>query len=128
MVDEKTIFSKIEDLIPFDKIDALYLFGSYANGDYTEESDVDIAVFSDKLTYLDIVDLEDNLAERLNKEVDLVLADKENTILLREILQGKPLIESTKEFDEWLERFSEWVANEYWFIQLCLDERCGLYE
>lgn len=128
MVDEKTIFSKIEDLIPFDKIDALYLFGSYANGDYTEESDVDIAVFSDKLTYLDIVDLEDNLAERLNKEVDLVLADKQNTILLREILQGKPLIESTKEFDEWLERFSEWVANEYWFIQLCLDERCGLYE
>lgn len=128
MVDEKTIFSKIEDLIPFDKIDALYLFGSYANGDYTEESDVDIAVFSDKLTYLDIVDLEDNLAERLNKEVDLVLAEKQNTILLREILQGKPLIESTKEFDEWLERFSEWVANEYWFIQLCLDERCGLYE
>lgn len=128
MVDAKTIFSEIEDIIPFDKIDALYLFGSYANGDYTEESDVDIAVFSDKLTYLDIVDLEDNLAERLNKEVDLVLADKQNTILLREILQGKPLIESTKEFDEWLERFSEWLANEYWFIQLCLDERCGLYE
>lgn len=128
MVDAKTIFSKIEDIIPFDKVDALYLFGSYANGDYTEDSDVDIAVFSDTLTYLDIVDLEDNLATRLNKEVDLVLADKQNTILLREILQGKPLIESTKEFDDWLERFSEWLANEYWFIQLCLDERCGLYE
>lgn len=127
-MDPKKIYEKIKDIIPKDKVEALYLFGSYANGDYTEDSDVDIAIFSDNLSYIELVDLEDKIEERLNKEVDLVLPDKKDVILLREILRGKPLMETTENFDSWFERFDEWLKSEWWFIEMCINERCGLNE
>lgn len=40
-MDVKEIYDKIKGLIPENKIDALYLFGSYSNGTFTDESDVD---------------------------------------------------------------------------------------
>lgn len=122
------IFSKIEDLIPKDKVDALYLFGSYADETFNEESDVDLAIFSDNLSYIELVDLEDKISERLGKDVDLVLPEKDDTLLLREIFQGKSLMRTSKEFEAWFERFDEWLVGEWWFIQMCIDERCGLYE
>lgn len=127
-MEAKHIYDKIKDLIPVDRIDAMYLFGSYANGNFTDESDVDLAIFSDTLTYVELVDLEDKISERLGKEIDLVLPEKDDTLLLREILQGKSLIETTENFDEWFERFNEWLSAEWWFIKSCIDERCGLNE
>lgn len=112
-MEAKHIYDKIKDLIPVDKVDEMYLFGSYANGNFTDESDVD---------------LEDKISERLGKEIDLVLPEKDDTLLLREILQGKSLIETTENFDEWFERFNEWLLAEWWFIKSCIDERCGLNE
>ncbi|MBU3108556.1 nucleotidyltransferase domain-containing protein [Clostridium gasigenes] len=53
------IYEKIKDLISIDKIDTLYLFVLYADGTFTEESDIDIGIFSDKLSYIELVDLED---------------------------------------------------------------------
>lgn len=123
----KEIYNKIADIIP-ENIDALYLFGSYANGTFTEESDIDLAIFSDDLTYIQLVDLEDRISERLHKDVDLVLPDKRETLLLREILQGESLVETTEKFDEWFERFNEWLIGEWWFIEMCINERCGLNE
>lgn len=125
-MDYKVIYEKIKDLIPMDKVDALYLFGSYADGTYTEDSDIDIGIFSENLSYIELVDLEDKMSERLKKEVDLICPEKTDTIILREILQGKSLIETTEKFDEWFERFNEWLVSEWWFIQMCIDERCGL--
>ena len=122
------IYEKIKDLISIDKIDALYLFGSYADGTFTEESDIDLGIFSDKLSYIELVDLEDKISERLGKDVDLVFPEKTDVILLREILQGKCLMETSEAFDEWFERFNEWLVSEWWFIQMCIDERCGLNE
>ncbi|WP_315115495.1 type VII toxin-antitoxin system MntA family adenylyltransferase antitoxin [uncultured Clostridium sp.] len=84
-MDHKLIYKKIEDLIPKDKVDALYLFGSYADGTFTENSDIDLAIFSDNLSYIELVDLEDKISERLNKEVDLVLPEKSDFLLSKEI-------------------------------------------
>ena len=123
----KEIYNKIADIIP-EKVDALYLFGSYADGTFTDESDIDLAIFSDDLTYVELVDLEDRISERLHKEVDLVLPDKMETLLLREIFQGISLIETTEEFDRWFEKFNEWLSGEWWFIEMCINERCGLNE
>lgn len=123
----KEIYNEIADIIP-EKVDALYLFGSYADGTFTDESDIDLAIFSDDLTYVELVDLEDRISERLHKEVDLVLPDKMETLLLREIFQGISLIETTEKFDRWFERFNEWLCGEWWFIEMCINERCGLNE
>lgn len=125
-MNSKIIFEKIKDFIPYDKIDALYLFGSYANGNFTEDSDVDLAIFSDDINYIELVDLEEKFRTALNKEIDLVLPEKDNVLLLREILSGIQLIEPTEKFDEWFERFNEWLVSEWWFIEECINERCGL--
>lgn len=127
-MNHKLIYEKIKDLIPKDKVDALYLFGSYGNGTFTEDSDIDFAIFSDNLSYIELVDLEDKISERLNKEVDLVLPEKNDVLLLREILQGKSLMETSEAFDTWFEKFNEWLVSEWWFIEMCIDERCGLNE
>jgi predicted nucleotidyltransferase len=127
-MDYKLISEKLIDLIPKEKVDAMYLFGSYSNGTFTEDSDIDLAIFSDNISYLELVDLEDKISERLGKEVDLVLPEKTDVLLLREILQGKSLIQTSEVFDMWFERFNEWLASEWWFIEMCINERCGLNE
>lgn len=127
-MNSELIYEKIKDLIPKDKVDALYLFGSYSNGTFTEDSDIDLAIFSDDLSYIELVDLEDKISERLNKEVDLVLPEKNDVLLLREILQGKSLMETSEVFDTWFEKFNEWLSSEWWFIEMCINERCGLNE
>jgi Predicted nucleotidyltransferases len=51
----------------------IYLFGSYARGNATERSDIDLAFESPViLSYLDIFKIESELEEALGKEVDLV--------------------------------------------------------
>jgi len=127
-MNSKSIYEKVKDLIPKGKVDALYLFGSYGNGTFTEDSDIDLAIFSDDLSYIELVDLEDKISERLKKEVDLVLPEKNDVLLLREILQGKSLMETSEAFDIWFEKFNEWLASEWWFIEMCINERCGLNE
>ncbi|WDA68456.1 type VII toxin-antitoxin system MntA family adenylyltransferase antitoxin [Lactococcus lactis] len=63
----------------------VYLFGSYARGNATERSDVDLAFESRAiLSYFDIFKIESELEEALGKEVDLVpvvqLADAKTPI------------------------------------------------
>ncbi|MEK6756411.1 MAG: nucleotidyltransferase family protein [Bacteroidota bacterium] len=49
------------------------LFGSYARGEATSESDIDIlAEFSDRKSLLDLVGIELELKEALNVKVDLL--------------------------------------------------------
>jgi predicted nucleotidyltransferase len=49
------------------------LFGSYARGETTSESDIDIlAEFSDRKSLLDLVGIELELKEALNVKVDLL--------------------------------------------------------
>lgn len=51
----------------------LSLFGSYAHGDFTPKSDVDILVrFSKPKSLLDLVRIEREFANRLGKPVDLI--------------------------------------------------------
>jgi len=62
----------IQCLMPY-KPKTVSLFGSYARGENTSESDLDILVdFHDTVNLLDIIGLEQELSELLGIKVDLV--------------------------------------------------------
>ena len=64
---------KLEQEYP---ISELGIFGSYARGEQESDSDLDILVVFDKpVTLFDLVRLENELAEELGIEVDLVTKD-----------------------------------------------------
>lgn len=71
---------------------AVYLFGSYANGDFDEFSDVDIGLLTRyDVDRLKIIDLSETLEKDLGKDVDVVNIniDKEaNYLLLGDIIDG----------------------------------------
>ena len=60
-------------------IDKVYLFGSYARGEETEESDIDIRIEADKgLGLIDIGNMRLDIVEATGKEVDLLVVHPEN--------------------------------------------------
>lgn len=76
--------SSVFDLFP---VQACYLFGSYAKGKATKESDIDLMIVS-SVEGIDYYELAGFLEERLGKEVDLIRleAAAQNPKLLNEIL------------------------------------------
>ena len=60
-------------------IEKVYLFGSYARGEETEESDIDIRVEADRgLSLIDIGNMRLDIVEATGKEVDLLVVHPEN--------------------------------------------------
>jgi predicted nucleotidyltransferase len=57
------------------RLRSIALFGSYARGDQTEESDVDVLVDVDPSIGLGFIDLADMIEERLGIKTDVVPAD-----------------------------------------------------
>ena len=82
----------IETLLPFDPIQ-ISVFGSYARGEMTDESDIDIAYrFPRGLTLFDIVGMKLDLEERLDCKVDFVGRDNLNKFIEPYILQDLKVI------------------------------------
>ena len=69
-------------------VDYCYLFGSYAKGKATENSDVDLLVCTE-ITGIAFYDLVEILREKLNKKVDVLNLQqlKDNLDLVNEILK-----------------------------------------
>lgn len=120
----------IIDTLPQEITDAIYIFGSYNTEFFDEDSsDIDIAWFTKgEIDFSQLVSYEFELCEKLGREVDLVIPDKSNTYFLAEILSNEPIIINSNSFVDWLDRFNDWVLDEYSFIKNVIDERCGLYE
>ena len=127
---DKDIKKIILNILPKDVTEAIYIFGSYGTEFFDEEnSDIDIAWFVNKnISYEELSSYEFELCEELEKEVDLVIPQKDNIYFLKEVLSREPLIINSDEFVEWLDRFNDWVLDEYNFIRNVIDERCGKYE
>jgi predicted nucleotidyltransferase len=65
---------QVADLCRRNDISYLGVFGSFARGDFTPESDVDLlARFSKPKGLLDLVRIEEEFAERLGRKVDLAV-------------------------------------------------------
>ena len=78
-------------ILPKDKTDAIYVFGSYDTEFFDEDSDIDIGWFSHNTSYSDYTLLEELLAEALEREVDLVDAWDTKILIKNEILAGQHL-------------------------------------
>ncbi len=61
-----------------------YLFGSYAKGNESERSDIDIAVYLKDTEFDKILTLHHNLQKVLKKEVDMVILNSAKNIYLLE--------------------------------------------
>ena len=71
----------------------IILFGSYARGDYTEQSDIDLIVeFRDRKTLLDLVRIEREISERIGKKVQILTPNSINKRLRDRILSEAVVI------------------------------------
>lgn len=92
----KTLIPEVADKV--DAIEVLYLFGSYASGTASDNSDIDVAVFVDDSAYRDdpLIDLKIGvlLEDQLGKSVDVVVMNRVSPILQHEVLRsGKRMFE-----------------------------------
>jgi uncharacterized protein len=87
---------QVEGICRENDIAFLGVFGSYARGDYTAESDIDLLVrFSRQKTLLDLVRIEDKLAARLGRSVDLVIEGAVSPYLRDRIMaEVRPIYEA----------------------------------
>ncbi|HBI24137.1 MAG: hypothetical protein A2Y48_05900 [Nitrospirae bacterium RIFCSPLOW2_12_42_9] len=79
------------------KINFLAIFGSYARGDYSEKSDLDLLIrFSeevdDEITLLDFVGIEQELSEELQVKVDLLTEDSISPYIKKYIMDDLKVI------------------------------------
>lgn len=70
------------------KVESIEIFGSFARGEQTEKSDVDLLVtFSAPYDLWEFLDLKEFLTEKLHKKVDLVPKDSLKSVIREQILQ-----------------------------------------
>jgi predicted nucleotidyltransferase len=103
-IDPGLVAAAIEVATAEPRIVGLYLFGSQANGDVHEKSDVDLgALFAEKASLADVVRLEARFEERLRRRVDLVDVGSCEPFLALAIIRGERIhcTDSTRcdEFD-----------------------------
>jgi len=78
------IKASIRDIITKYPIKKISLFGSYADGNATEESDIDLLVefLSPNVSLFLLYSIKDEIESKLNREVDLIHAPvDENSII-----------------------------------------------
>ena len=72
---KQAIINKLQTFFPAYPIEKAWVFGSYARGEETRKSDVDVMVRFDKdarITLFDYAGIMNNLKDLLHKKVDLV--------------------------------------------------------
>lgn len=106
MLSLKEIELAVEKVLPKNKTDAIYVFGSFNTEFFDEDSDIDIGWFcKDTVDYDEIYKLEEELKKELGKNIDLIQASTINTplFLLGNILGGKPIGYMSKKFENWFD-------------------------
>lgn len=98
MKTKKTInMQKLIDICKKNGIIYLAMFGSYARGDFSKKSDLDLLVrFSkdvdDALSLLDLVRIEQELSEKLNVKVDLLTEEAISPYIRKYIMSDLKVI------------------------------------
>jgi len=72
---KQDVINKLQEFLPAYPIEKAWIFGSYARGEETRKSDIDILVRFDKNTKINLMDyagIMNDLSDYLHKKVDLV--------------------------------------------------------
>ena len=72
---KQAIINKLQGFFPAYPVEKAWIFGSYARGEETRKSDLDVLVRFDEnatITLIDYAKIMNNLSDLLNKKVDLV--------------------------------------------------------
>ncbi|MCL2652061.1 MAG: nucleotidyltransferase domain-containing protein [Candidatus Azobacteroides sp.] len=72
---KQAIINKLQGFFPAYPVEKAWIFGSYARGEETRISDLDVLVRFDKnatITLIDYAKIMNNLSDLLHKKVDLV--------------------------------------------------------
>lgn len=83
--DQKTILAKNYG------VSKIGIFGSFAFGDFSPKSDIDILIErspKSKMSYFDLIDIEDNLSSKLGRKVDLVTKSSLKPYIKNDILKS----------------------------------------
>ena len=127
--EKKQIMSKLKseevnNLLEIYSISSMLTFGSFNNDDFTQESDIDIAVIGIESIPLDrILELELFLERTLGKEIDVIdLRSRELTIFLKINVLNEGKIIYSNDNNIILEKYKEEVdiiyrenENFFWF-------------
>ena len=81
-------------------IEAVYLFGSYAEGTFNKLSDIDVGIIPKKNHSLELLEVVTKFIKAGYENVDVVIMDVENYLLNYEIVRNNKIIYKTDEFDE----------------------------
>lgn len=93
--ESKALFGRIAEFLAQRGARRVSVFGSYAREDEREGSDIDLTVeFGDTKSLMDIVGIEQELAESLGKDVDLVTEKSLSPFLRERVMRERVVIYS----------------------------------
>jgi len=97
----------------FKDAEAIYIFGSFANNTFNENSDIDIAIlYKNRIDRIKLFNMQNELSLKFNKNVDLVDLQDINDVFAYEIINKSKKLKTSKfakeyEFRVWL-RYIDW--------------------
>jgi len=93
----------------------VWLFGSFANNTFNENSDIDVAVlFRDEKSRLDVFKIKEELEFLLKRDVDLIDIKKADTVFQYQIVTTAKKLLTSKEADDF--------ENRIWWLYLTLQD------
>lgn len=92
LVDAKKILEKEKVLLTKNYgVSKIGIFGSFAFGDFSPKSDIDILIErskNSKMSYFDLIDIEDKLSDKLGRKVDIVTKTNLKPYIKNDILKS----------------------------------------
>lgn len=97
------------------------IFGSFSGGDFTDESDIDIAVIPEKeLCFTNEIDIEAQLEDLFGRSIDIININNENiNVLIKiEALNSKLIIMKNEKYEEAQNFYENYYKEneEFWYF------------
>lgn len=112
---------EFKDIFLQKDINNVIIFGSLAKGDFTEESDIDIAVIPQtELSFMDEIDIEAQLEELFGRSIDIIDINDEDTneLIKIEALNSKFIVMNNEKLQNAQDFYENYCKEneEFWYF------------